>query len=69
MADRRIDVTQTTPIPSPNEVNPDLTEPVNPDPATEPALTDEPDVDEPEDPTGAQPGYHGARASSDGDRN
>jgi hypothetical protein len=69
VADRRIDVTQTTPIPNPNEVNPDLTEPVNPDPATEPGMTDEPDVDEPEDPTGAQPGHHGARAASDGDRN
>jgi hypothetical protein len=50
-------MTQTTPIPSPDEINPDLTEPVNPDPATEPGSTDEPDVGEPEDPTGTQPGY------------
>jgi len=60
-------MTQTTPIPSPDEVNPDLDEPVNPDPAAEPGLTDEPDVDEPEDPTGAQPGHEGTRASGDGD--
>lgn len=57
-------MTQTTPIPSPDEVNPDLTEPVNPDPATEPGGTDEPDVGEPEDPTGAQPGHEGIRADT-----
>lgn len=60
-------MTQTTPIPGFNEINPDLTEPVNPDPSTEPGLTDERDVDEPDDPTGAQPGHEGTRASTDGD--